>query len=41
MIVVLPEASYDAWLDAPPEKSLDFMLAMPPELLRAVPIPRE
>lgn len=40
MIVVLPEASYDAWLDAPPEKSLDFMLAIPPELLRAVPLPR-
>jgi putative SOS response-associated peptidase YedK len=36
MIVILREEDYDAWLDAPPERSMDFMRACPPEDLSAV-----
>lgn len=31
MVVILPEDQYDAWLDAPPERSMDFMLPCPPQ----------
>lgn len=37
MIVLLDEADYDAWLDAPPEHSMEFMRQCPPERLVAVP----
>ena len=36
MIVLLREDDYDSWLDAPPERSMDFMRACPPEDLVAV-----
>ncbi|MDB5975128.1 MAG: hypothetical protein JWR07_1888 [Nevskia sp.] len=36
MIVLLREEDYDAWLDAPPERSMEFMRACPPEDLVAV-----
>jgi putative SOS response-associated peptidase YedK len=35
MIVVLPEEDYDAWLDSPAERSLEFMRQCPPENLVA------
>jgi putative SOS response-associated peptidase YedK len=37
MVVILNEDSYDAWLKAPADKSMDFMRQYPAELLRAVP----
>lgn len=39
MAEILNEDSYDAWLKAPAEKSMDFMRQYPAELLRAVPAP--
>ena len=36
MIVLLQEEDFDAWLDAPPERSMDFMRPCPPEDLVAV-----
>ena len=36
MIVLLREADFDAWLDAPPERSMEFMRACAPEDLVAV-----
>lgn len=36
MIVLLPEDAFDAWLDAPAERSMDFMRQCPPEHLAAV-----
>lgn len=35
MVVVLKEDAYDAWLDAPPEQSMDFMRQYPAEQLIA------
>jgi putative SOS response-associated peptidase YedK len=37
MIVLLRESDYDDWLDAPAERSMDFMRPCPPEGLVAVP----
>ncbi|MGJ7512630.1 SOS response-associated peptidase [Variovorax sp. GT1P44] len=41
MVVILPEAQYGEWLDAPPERSMDFMLQFPAERLAmtAEPLP--
>jgi putative SOS response-associated peptidase YedK len=39
MVVILHEWEYDAWLDAPPEQSMDFMRPYPAELLVAVAAP--
>ena len=36
MIVLLREEDFDAWLDAPPERSMEFMRACPPEDLMPV-----
>jgi putative SOS response-associated peptidase YedK len=36
MVVILPEGAYAAWLVAPPEQSMDFMLPYPAERLMAV-----
>ena len=36
MIVLLREEDFDAWLDAPPELSMEFMRAGPPGDLVAV-----
>jgi putative SOS response-associated peptidase YedK len=33
MVVILNDDSYDAWLDAPPEKSMQFMRQYPADLL--------
>jgi putative SOS response-associated peptidase YedK len=41
MIVLLREDDYDAWLDAPAERSMDFMRQCPPEELVAVGEPKE
>ena len=35
MIVLLRQESFDAWLDAPPQRSMEFMRACPPEDLIA------
>ena len=40
MIVLLREEDFDAWLDAPPERSMEFMRACPPEDLVATGEPR-
>lgn len=40
MVVILHEAEYDAWLDCPPERMMDFMRQYPAELLRAEPWPK-
>jgi putative SOS response-associated peptidase YedK len=43
MVVILPQDSYDAWLGAAPEGSMDFMRQYPAEHLQAVvaqPVPR-
>ena len=37
MVVILPEAAYAAWLDAPAEQSMDFLRPYPAEQLLAVP----
>lgn len=37
MVVIVPQDSYDAWLGATPEGSMDFMRQYPAELLQAVP----
>lgn len=36
MIVLLREEDFDAWLDAPPERSMKFMRQCAPEDLVAV-----
>ena len=36
MVVILPEAQYGEWLDAPPERSMDFMRQFPTERLAMV-----
>jgi len=36
MIVILREEDYDAWLDAPAARLMDFMRQCPPEDLVAV-----
>ena len=36
MIVLLREEDFDAWLDAPPERSMEFMRACAPEELVAI-----
>ena len=41
MVVILNEDAYDAWLDAPPEASMDFMRQYPREKLVAAPEPNE
>jgi putative SOS response-associated peptidase YedK len=40
MVVILDEAEYDAWLEAPPERTREFLRAFPAERLRAEPSPR-
>jgi len=35
MIVILREEDYDAWLDAPADRSMEFMRQCPPETLIA------
>ena len=37
MVVVLPQESYDAWLQARPEQSMAFMRPYPAEALQAIP----
>jgi len=37
MVVILPAAQYDEWLDAPPERSMEYMQQCPAERLLAVP----
>ena len=36
MVVILPEAQYGEWLDAPPERSMEFMKQFPAERLAMV-----
>ena len=36
MIVLLRQENFDAWLDAPPQRSMEFMRACPPEDLIAI-----
>jgi len=36
MVVILPEAQYAEWLDAPLERSMDFMRQFPAERLAMV-----
>ncbi|MFC5498117.1 hypothetical protein ACFPOE_11275 [Caenimonas terrae] len=40
MIVLLREDDFDAWLDAPVERSMEFMRQCPPEDLVAVGEPK-
>ena len=35
MVVILPEDQYDAWLEANPGESMDFMKAYPAEAMKA------
>lgn len=37
MVVILPEDQYDAWLDAKPSESMDFMQPYPAEAMIATP----
>jgi putative SOS response-associated peptidase YedK len=39
MVVILPEAQYEEWLDAPAERSMDFMNQYPAERLVMTPEP--
>ena len=39
MVVILPDDAIDAWLDAPVERSMDFMRQFPAERLVATPEP--
>jgi hypothetical protein len=39
MVVILPEAQYEAWLDATPECSMDFMNKYPADRLTMTPEP--
>lgn len=41
MIVVLPAGAYQAWMDARPEESMDFMAPYAHDRLVATPAPRE
>jgi putative SOS response-associated peptidase YedK len=41
MVVVLDEADYDRWLDAPPAQMRDFLVRFPADALEAEPAPRE
>jgi putative SOS response-associated peptidase YedK len=41
MVVILPGGLYEAWLDAPVERSMDFVRHYPAELLRMTPEPIE
>ena len=44
MVAILPESQYGDWLDAPPERSMDFLLQFPAERLAMVaeaPPPKE
>lgn len=41
MVVVLNDDAYEAWLDAPPERSMDFLVQYPAERLLATPEPVE
>ena len=40
MVVVLDEADYDAWLDAPPARMRDFLTRYPAQALHGEPAPR-
>ena len=40
MVVILPEAAYSAWLDAPAEQSMEFLRPYPADQLTAVPEPK-
>jgi putative SOS response-associated peptidase YedK len=35
MVVILPQDSYDHWLEATPEKSMEFMRQFPADQLQA------
>lgn len=39
MVVILPEARYEEWLDSPPERSMDFMNPYPADRLVMAPEP--
>lgn len=41
MVVILPQGSYEAWLDAPVECSFEFVRQYSAELLRMTPGPIE
>jgi putative SOS response-associated peptidase YedK len=41
MVVILNEDDYDAWLDAPAERSMEFLQQYPAERLLATPEPKE
>lgn len=41
MVVILDEADYDAWLEAPQARLGDFLKRYPAELLDAQPAPRQ
>ncbi|MES2943321.1 MAG: SOS response-associated peptidase [Pseudomonadota bacterium] len=41
MVVILNKDSYDAWLDAPAEQTMDFMRQCPAKRLTATPEPKE
>lgn len=41
MVVIVPEAQYTAWLDATPERSVDFLRQYPADRLVATPEPKE
>ena len=40
MVVILPEADYDRWLQAPNSQTSDFLIRYPAEALEAEPAPR-
>jgi putative SOS response-associated peptidase YedK len=40
MVVILPRGLYDDWLDAPAERSMEFMRQFPADRLVAAPEPR-
>jgi putative SOS response-associated peptidase YedK len=40
MVVILDEADYDGWLEAPPARMGDYLKPFPAELLHAEPAPR-
>ncbi len=40
MVVILPEADYDRWLQAPNSQMSDFLTRYPAEALEAEPAPR-
>ena len=41
MVVILPDDAIEAWLDAPVDRSMDFMRQFPAERLVAMPEPTQ